>query len=42
MSQDIKHPATYTDVFIPQFAELLKNCKNVLDPFGGIGKLALI
>jgi tRNA G10 N-methylase Trm11 len=38
----IKHPATYTNVFIPKFAELLINCENVLDPFGGIGKLALI
>lgn len=38
----IKHPATYTESFIPKFAELLSGCKNVLDPFGGVGKLALI
>jgi len=38
----VKHPATYTDSFIPKFAELLKDCSNVLDPFGGVGKLALI
>ena len=38
----IKHPATYTNSFIPKFAELLIGCENVLDIFGGIGKLALI
>lgn len=38
----IKHPATYTNSFIPKFAELLIGCENVLDVFGGIGKLALI
>lgn len=37
-----KHPATYSNIFIPKFAELLVECKNVLDVFGGIGKLALI
>ena len=38
----IKHPAKYTDSFIPKFAELLNGFNNVLDPFAGIGKLALI
>lgn len=38
----IKHPATYTDSFIPKFAEILSGCASVLDPFGGVGKLALI
>ncbi len=38
----IKHPATYTNSFIPKFAELLIGCDNVLDIFGGVGKLALI
>ena len=38
----VKHPAKYTDSFIPIFAELLNGCNNVLDPFGGVGKLALI
>lgn len=38
----IKHPATYTDSFIPLFAERLQNCSTVYDPFGGTGKLALI
>lgn len=38
----IKHPATYTESFIPKFAELLSGCGSVLDPFGGVGKLALI
>jgi len=32
----VKHPAKYTDSFIPKFAELLKDCSNVLDPFGGV------
>lgn len=38
----IKHPATFTDKFIPIFAELLKDRSIVLDPFGGVGKLASI
>jgi len=38
----VKHPATYTESFIPKFAELLSGCSNVLDPFAGVGKLALI
>ena len=38
----VKHPATYTDSFIPIFTELLADRSNVLDPFGGVGKLALI
>jgi tRNA G10 N-methylase Trm11 len=38
----VKHPATYTNCFIPKFAELLNGCKNVLDPFAGTGKIALI
>jgi hypothetical protein len=37
-----KHPATYSAKFIPIFAELLKDKIAVLDPFGGIGKLAEI
>lgn len=38
----IKHPATYTNSFIPIFADLIKGCEIVLDPFGGVGKLALV
>jgi hypothetical protein len=38
----IKHPATYTNSFLPIFAEILSGCNNVLDPFGGVGKIALI
>ena len=37
-----KHPAKYTDSFIPLFSKLLEGKNNVLDPFGGTGKLALI
>ena len=44
MSFKIKHPAKYTDSFIPLFAEILieKECKKVLDPFAGICKIAEI
>lgn len=38
----VKHPAVYTDRFIPKFAELLDGKNNVLDIFGGTGKLAQI
>ena len=38
----MKHPATYTDVFLPVFAKLLDGKRVVLDPFAGTGKLALI
>lgn len=41
-SPKIRHPAKFTDAFIPIFAKLLQKTKNVLDPFAGTGKLALI
>jgi len=37
-----KHPAVYTNKFIPIFAEKLRGCENVYDPFAGTGKIALI
>jgi len=37
-----KHPAKFSDIFIPTFAEILEGRDKVLDPFGGVGKLALI
>jgi len=37
-----KHPAKYSDAFIPIFAEKLTGCKNVLDPFAGTGKIGKI
>ena len=37
-----KHPAVYTDKFIPIFADKLNGCSNVYDPFAGTGKIALI
>lgn len=40
--ETIKHPAKYTDTFLPIFAELLQGYVNVLDPFAGVGKLAKI
>jgi tRNA G10 N-methylase Trm11 len=38
----MKHPAVYTDSFLPIFAKLLEGSKKVLDPFAGTGKLAKI
>jgi tRNA G10 N-methylase Trm11 len=38
----IKHPAIFSDSFIPVFADLLYGRQKVLDPFAGTGKLALI
>ena len=38
----MKHPAKYTDKFLPIFAEILKDCKTVLDPFAGTGKISEI
>ena len=42
MSQTIsKHPAKYSDIFIPVFAKILSkyDCHKILDPFAGIGKI---
>lgn len=36
-----KHPAKYSDKLKDHFRELLKDRKRILDPFGGVGKLAL-
>lgn len=38
----IRHPAKYSDEFIPIFAQILKDKKKVLDPFAGTGKIGLI
>jgi len=38
----MKHPAKYTDSFLPVFAERLIGMNYVLDPFAGTGKLAKI
>jgi tRNA G10 N-methylase Trm11 len=38
----MKHPAVYTESFLPIFARLLQDSKCVLDPFAGTGKLAAI
>jgi len=35
----MKHPAKYSDVLLPVFKEMLANCKTILDPFAGTGKL---
>lgn len=39
---EIKHPAKYSEAFIPIFCEILQGTKNVLDPFGGVGKIGKI
>lgn len=39
---NVKHPAKYSDQFIPVFAEILKGRKNVLDPFAGTCKITNI
>lgn len=38
----IRHPAKFTDEFIPIFADILKTCNNVIDPMCGTGKIGLI
>jgi tRNA G10 N-methylase Trm11 len=38
----MRHPAVFTDKFIPIFAELLSGSSKVLDPFAGTGKIAMI
>ena len=35
----VRHPAKYTDVLLPVFADLLRGYDRVLDPFAGTGKL---
>ncbi len=37
-----KHPAKFSDDFIPIFYDLLIDTKNVLDPMSGVGKIAQI
>ena len=37
-----RHPAKYTDSFIPIFYERLKDTRNVLDPFAGTGKIGML
>lgn len=39
---EIRHPAKYTDSFIPIFYERLKETNNVLDPFAGTGKIGIL
>lgn len=42
MTNNLKHPAKYTDCFLSTFAEILQGCENVLDPFAGTGKIGAI
>jgi SAM-dependent methyltransferase len=43
-TNNIKHPAKYSDQFLPIFAKILieNKCLNVYDPMAGTGKLAMI
>lgn len=41
-TETTRHPAKFSDAFLPIFADLLKGCERVLDPFAGVGKLANI
>ena len=36
------HPAKYNEKFIEIFADMLRGCRKVLDPFGGTGKIAIL
>ena len=37
-----QHPAKYTDALLFTFVRMLAGCANVLDPFGGTGKVFLL
>lgn len=39
---NIRHPAKYTNSFMPVFADILEDTRNVLDPFAGTGKIGLL
>lgn len=34
----MRHPAKFTDTFLPIFYDFLKDKKRILDPFAGNGK----
>jgi len=42
MKDKIKHPAVFSDQFLPIIYELIKDIKVIFDPFAGTGKIALI
>lgn len=35
----MRHPAKYTPVLLPIFADMLRGCRRILDPFGGTGRI---
>ena len=37
MSEQVKHPAKYTDVLLPVMAQYLHGYKRILDPMAGVG-----
>jgi len=38
----LKHPAKFSDNFLPLFSQMLSGSTNILDPMAGTGKLGLI
>ena len=42
MSDIPRHPAVYSNVLLPYFAELSKGNRTILDPFAGTGKIGLL
>lgn len=38
----IRHPAKFSDALLPVLAKAVLDCRRVLDPLGGVGKVALI
>lgn len=38
----VRHPARYTDLLLPVFAQLAKGRKSILDPMAGTGKIFLL
>lgn len=42
VTQPAPHPAKFSDPLIPLIAEQVKGCQLLLDPFAGVGKIALV
>jgi tRNA G10 N-methylase Trm11 len=38
----VRHPAVFSNAFLPIFSKYLQGCKNALDPFAGTGKIAQV
>jgi tRNA G10 N-methylase Trm11 len=40
--ENVRHPAKYTNSFLPIFAEILKGKRKIIDPMAGTGKIGKI